>query len=70
MKLIDFPHMFVLHDTMQKTRDFDDKCLNHAKNKREILIIKTSGFAGFNIKIYEILNPRIMDFRITQKIIF
>ena len=32
--------MFVLYDAMQKS---------------VILIIKTSGFAGFNIKIYEIL---------------
>ena len=39
MKLIDFV-TFVLYDTMQKT---------------QILIIKTSGFMGCNIKIYEIL---------------
>ena len=41
MKLIDFPNLCLFFMT-------------HAKNCT-ILIIKTSGFVGFNIKIYEIL---------------
>jgi hypothetical protein len=35
--------MFVLYEAMQKTRDFDNKDF------------RVCGFAGFDIKIYEIL---------------